>query len=57
MLKGPSSYDAVFVYESVAIDYLKNAEGRWGALHIIYPAYNMWNDNPVLHHESALGNR
>lgn len=46
VLKGPSSYDAVFVYESVAIDYLKNAEGRWGALHIIYPTYNMWNDSP-----------
>ena len=27
VLKGPSSYDALFVYESVAIDYLKNAEG------------------------------
>jgi len=46
ILKGPSSYDAVFVYESVAIDYLKSAEGRWGNLKIIYPQYNMWNENP-----------
>jgi len=46
VLKGPSSYDALLVYESVAIDYLKNAEGRWGQLRIIYPEYNAWNDNP-----------
>jgi ABC-type Fe3+ transport system substrate-binding protein len=46
VLKGPSSYDALLVYESVAIDYLKNAEGRWGQLRIIYPEYNSWNDNP-----------
>ena len=46
VLKGPSSFDAVFVYESVAIDYLKSAEGRWGELHIVYPRENMWSDNP-----------
>jgi ABC-type glycerol-3-phosphate transport system substrate-binding protein len=46
VLKGPSTYDALLVYESVAIDYLKNAQGRWGALHVIYPEYNSWNDNP-----------
>jgi hypothetical protein len=46
VLKGPSSYDALLVYESVAIDYLKNAEGRWGALHVVYPEYNSWNDSP-----------
>lgn len=46
VLKGPSTYDALFVYESVAIEYLKNAEGRWGELHIAYPSRNMWNDNP-----------
>jgi Ca-activated chloride channel family protein len=46
VLKGPSSYDALFVYESVAIDYLKNAEGRWGQLRVIYPEYNAWNENP-----------
>ena len=46
VLKGPSSYDALLVYESVTIDYLKNAEGRWGQLRIVYPEYNAWNDNP-----------
>ncbi len=46
VLKGPSSFDALFVYENVAIDYLKNAEGRWGTLHVEYPVRNMWNDNP-----------
>ena len=46
VLKGPSSYDALFVYESVAIDYLKNAEGRWGQLRVVYPEYNAWADNP-----------
>ena len=46
VLKGPSAYDAVAVYESVAIDYLKNAEGRWGELRVVYPARNLWNENP-----------
>jgi len=46
VLKGPSSFDAVFVYESVAIDFLKSAEGRWGELHVIYPKENMWSENP-----------
>lgn len=63
VLKGPSAYDALFVYESVAIDYLKNAEGRWGQLQVVYPQRNMWNDNPYYiidapwstrqHHEAA----
>jgi Bacterial extracellular solute-binding protein len=47
VLKGPSTYDALFVYESVAVDYLRNAEGRWGRLHLVYPELNMWNDNPM----------
>lgn len=46
VLKGPSSFDTVFVYESVAIDFLKSAEGRWGQLHIVYPKENMWSENP-----------
>jgi ABC-type Fe3+ transport system substrate-binding protein len=46
VLRGPSSYDAICVYESVAMDYLKNAQGRWGNLHIIYPRRNLWNDYP-----------
>jgi ABC-type Fe3+ transport system substrate-binding protein len=46
VLKGPSAFDALVVYESVAIDYLKNAEGRWGELYVAYPARNIWNENP-----------
>jgi hypothetical protein len=46
VLKGPSAFDALVVYESVAIDYLKNAEGRWGELRVVYPARNLWNENP-----------
>ena len=46
ILKGPSSFDGLCVYENVAIDYLKNAEGRWGELRVAYPARNVWNDNP-----------
>jgi ABC-type Fe3+ transport system substrate-binding protein len=46
VLKGPSSFDVLYVYESVAIDYLKNAEGRWGQIRVVYPEYNAWNENP-----------
>lgn len=46
VLKGPSTYDSIFVYENVAIDYLKSAEGRWGELHVAYPRINIWNNNP-----------
>ena len=46
VLKGPSSYDAAIVYENVSIDFLKNAEGRWGQIHVIYPEYNIWNESP-----------
>jgi len=47
VLKGASTYDAIFVYESVAIDRLRNAEGRWkDSLRVVYPKFNMWNDNP-----------
>jgi len=46
VLRGPSSYDALCVYESVVIDYLKSAEGRWGELRVAYPKQNAWNDNP-----------
>ena len=46
VLKGPSSYDGLCVYESVAIDYLKSAEGRWGELRVAYPEHNLWSDNP-----------
>src|SRR4029453_1203983 len=41
VLRGPSTFDVLLVYESVAIDYLKSAEGRWGELHVDYPKRNM----------------
>ena len=47
VLKGPSAYDGLCVYESVAIDYLRNAQGRWGDLRVTYPVPNAWNDNPA----------
>ncbi len=46
VLKGPSSYDALVVYESVAVEFLTSAEGRWEQLQIIYPRHNLWSDNP-----------
>ncbi len=46
VLRGPSSYDGLFVYENVVVDYLKNAEGRWGELRVAYPKQNMWSDHP-----------
>jgi hypothetical protein len=46
VLLGPSTFDCLFVYESVVIDYLENANGRWGHLHVAYPKFNLWNDNP-----------
>lgn len=46
VLKGPSAYDGLLVYEATAIDYLKNAEGRWGQLQVAYPDRNLWSDHP-----------
>lgn len=46
VLKGPSTYDVVCVYENLAIANVDTAAGRWGALHIDYPAINFWNDHP-----------
>jgi hypothetical protein len=44
--RGPSAYDVVLIYESLAIDYLKAAQGRWGDLHVAYPKRNIWSENP-----------
>ena len=47
VLKGPSSYDATdWCTRMWAIDFLKNAEGRWGQIRVVYPEYNIWNENP-----------
>jgi serine/threonine protein kinase len=46
VLKGPSAYDVIFTYESAIIANLKNFEGRWGDVHVLYPKVNIWNENP-----------
>jgi ABC-type sulfate transport system substrate-binding protein len=44
--EGPSRYDCLMVYENLVIENVRNAELRWGELHVVYPARSMWNDNP-----------
>jgi hypothetical protein len=44
--RGPTSFDAVVVYENVAVDYFQAAEGRWGKLAVAYPPHNLWSDHP-----------
>ncbi len=46
VLRGPSQYDCVLIYENLAIDYLDAARDRWGDLHVDYPEPNMWNEHP-----------
>jgi hypothetical protein len=43
---GPSMYDTVAVYESVAIEQFKNAVGRYGELAIYYPPQTIMSDHP-----------
>jgi ABC-type sulfate transport system substrate-binding protein len=46
--KGPGSYDFVFVYEALAIEYFDKVIGRAGqALRIVYPQYNLYSDHPL----------
>jgi ABC-type sulfate transport system substrate-binding protein len=46
VLRGPSQYDCLLLYENLAIDYLAEARDRWGELQVIYPEPSMWNENP-----------
>ena len=46
VLRGPSQYDCLLIYENLAIDYLDAARDRWGELHVDYPEPNIWNENP-----------
>jgi serine/threonine protein kinase len=46
VLRGPSQYDCLLIYENLAIDYLEAARDRWGELHVDYPEPNMWNEHP-----------
>lgn len=45
--RGPSSFDVVMVYESLAIESVRAAEGRWGQpARIYYPPATMLSDHP-----------
>jgi serine/threonine protein kinase len=46
VLRGPSQYDCLMVYENLAIDYLDDARQRWGDLQVVYPPENLWNEHP-----------
>ena len=46
VLRGPSQYDCLLIYENLAIDYLEAARDRWGELHADYPEPNIWNEHP-----------
>ncbi|NPV57778.1 MAG: extracellular solute-binding protein [Anaerolineae bacterium] len=43
---GPSVYDIVAVYESVAIENAENAVGKYGALRVYYPPATIVSDHP-----------
>jgi serine/threonine protein kinase len=46
VLRGPSHYDCLLIYENLAIAYLGAAKDRWGELQVDYPEPNIWNEHP-----------
>jgi ABC-type Fe3+ transport system substrate-binding protein len=48
VLYGPSKYDIIFNYESVAIGFMAAAEGRWGNLSVFYPNPTLWSNHPLV---------
>jgi eukaryotic-like serine/threonine-protein kinase len=46
VLRGPSQYDCLLIYENLAIEYLDAARDRWGELQVDYPEPNIWNEHP-----------
>ncbi len=44
--RGPSAYDAILTFESLAIESIRAAADRWGPLSVQYPAANLWVDHP-----------
>jgi serine/threonine-protein kinase len=49
VLRGPSQYDCLVVYENLAIDYMEAAIKRWGTdgeFYVAYPTPNLWNEHP-----------
>ncbi len=43
---GPDAFDGALVSESSALEQLDAAQKRWGELRLVYPARNLWADNP-----------
>ncbi|MFO0959708.1 MAG: substrate-binding domain-containing protein [Isosphaeraceae bacterium] len=43
---GPSEFDCVLVYESVAVDLARAARDRWEGLKLTYAHPNLWNEHP-----------
>lgn len=49
VLRGPSQYDCLVVYENLAFDYMQAAIQRWGTdgeFYVAYPDPNVWNEHP-----------
>lgn len=46
VLYGPSKYDLIWNYESVAISDMAAAQGRWGNLIVYYPKPTLWSNHP-----------
>jgi ABC-type sulfate transport system substrate-binding protein len=46
VLRGPSQYDALILYENLAVDFMDEARGLWGELRVAYPEPNLWNEHP-----------
>ena len=46
ILYGPSKYDLIWNYESVAIGDMAAAQGRWGNLSVYYPNPTLWSNHP-----------
>jgi eukaryotic-like serine/threonine-protein kinase len=46
VLRGPSHFDCVLIYENLAVASLGAARDRSGELHVDYPEPNIWNDHP-----------
>src|SRR5262249_44152529 len=48
VLFGPSKYDLIWNYESVAIGDMAAAQGRWGNLAVFYPKPTLWSNHPFV---------
>jgi len=45
---GPSKYDLGVIYEYYALANIKNAQGRWGKLKVLYPNPTIWSNRPFI---------